>query len=585
MKLIIHQNYHIIADFSEIFSYLKSSYKKSDAPRLHLFPELFLTGYPLQDLCLQDSFIEKYLLMLEKINHWSQNLPSDENTCFLLGGLQYDHYDKNQQNYQIRNVIYKLIPGKKLQAIYTKQLLPNYDIFDERKYYWTGKETGILKWQNKTIGLLICEDMWPSTFYHHDPAKLLFDKLKTNQTSPDLIINLSASPFALGKKESRKKRALFLSQKFQCPFAYVNRVGGEDEILFDGSSFVIDDQNKKITELESFKNQCLEVEIPQVKKQSLKNYHSETQHVWQNLFKPRLNFQSTPPKLIPLTDQELHETLEALKFSLKEYSSKNGFNKFLIALSGGLDSSLVLAITRMALSEKQSVEAVYMPSQFSSSLSYELSFQLCQNLGVKFTSLPIKFLHSTCKNLFTQHFSEPLTGTSDENIQSRLRGTLLYARSNQTNAMVINTSNKSEIAVGYSTQYGDSVGAISLLGDLYKSEVYQLAHYINKKFSNIIPEKIITRPPTAELRHDQVDSDSLPKYQILDALLEGILSYQYSKTELLNLGFQKDHLEKVFHLYRISEFKRYQFCPISKIKMKSFGFGYRLPISKSRDIY
>jgi NAD+ synthase (glutamine-hydrolysing) len=226
-----------------------------------------------------------------------------------------------------------------------------------------------------------------------------------------------------------------------------------------------------------------------------------------------------------------------------------------------------------------------MPSIFSTPLSHNLSIELCQKLGVPLKTLPIKFLHSATKNLFESTYPEAFDGLTDENIQSRLRGTLLYTRSNQKGSMVINTSNKSELAVGYSTQYGDSVGAISLLGDLFKSEVFQLAGFVNRNFNNIIPEEIITREPSAELRDDQKDSDSLPPYPILDSLLEAILSNYYDVADLLKAGFEKDDVEKVFNLYKNSEYKRYQFAPIIKINAKSFGFGYRVPLSKNLIFY
>jgi NAD+ synthase (glutamine-hydrolysing) len=269
-----------------------------------------------------------------------------------------------------------------------------------------------------------------------------------------------------------------------------------------------------------------------------------------------------------------------LTFGIQEYANKCGFNKFLVALSGGIDSALVTAIVRLSLREGQSIEAVYMPGLYSAEDSYNWSLELCKNLGIPFKVQPIKFLHRTICNDFKQNFSEELSGLSDENIQSRLRGALIYARSNQTGAMVLNTSNKSEIAVGYSTLYGDSVGALSVLGDLYKSEVFALSNYINTIHKNLIPEGIITRPPSAELRENQKDSQSLPPYERLDAMLEGILSYRLGLKELQGSGFLRDELEKVYGLYTKSEYKRKQFCPIVKVRAKSFGFGYRIPICK-----
>jgi NAD+ synthase (glutamine-hydrolysing) len=256
-------------------------------------------------------------------------------------------------------------------------------------------------------------------------------------------------------------------------------------------------------------------------------------------------------------------------------------NKFLVALSGGIDSALVLTIAKLALKTGQSLEAIYMPSIFSAPLSTQLCEELCHNLGLPLSYLPIKFLHSSVKNAFQGTFQEKFEGFVDENIQSRLRGTLLYTRSNQTGAMVLNTSNKSELAVGYSTQYGDSVGALSILGDLYKTEVYQLCDFINNRFNHPIPAAIIERGPSAELRENQLDQDSLPPYSRLDGMLEGILSYRFGKSELMKLGFAENEVIKVLELYSKSEYKRRQFCPILKVKAKSFGFGYRVPINKS----
>src|SRR5690606_16453870 len=267
-------------------------------------------------------------------------------------------------------------------------------------------------------------------------------------------------------------------------------------------------------------------------------------------------------------------------FGLREYARKCGFQNYLVAVSGGIDSALVLALAKLALLPGQKLEAIYMPGFFSASESYDYSAQLCENLAIPLRHLPIKFTHSALRNQFMDVFSQELTGPADENIQSRLRGMLLYTRSNQTGAMVINTSNKSEIAVGYSTQYGDSVGAISLLGDLYKSEVYALAHFLNRRHNHVIPSGIIERAPSAELRADQTDQQSLPDYDQLDAILEGLLSYRMSVKELHALGFDHTVVTKVHDLWRKSEYKRRQFCPIIKIKAKSFGFGYRVPICK-----
>jgi NAD+ synthase (glutamine-hydrolysing) len=569
--LFIHQTHHTIVDFDGIFETLKKAALK---PGLHLFPEMFLTGYPLQDLCLQASFIRRYNDFLQQVTEWSKTLPA--NTVMLMGGVEYKLMNPTLHE-KIYNVIFELKKDS-FKSVYRKRLLPNYDIFDERKYFTPGEGNTVYEFEGKKIALLICEDMWPSTFHDLDPVEE-YAKLNTHF---DLIVNLSASPFAWNKRERRIARAMEISHYLKAPFVYVNRVGAEDEVIFDGQSFLlIGDQLLEI--LPAFVGHELNCDLP-VQHFSPKHQKTKTSYTWESLMYPAW-VKGSETHLKTWEPDDCQSVFEALKFGLQEYAQKNGFKKFLIAFSGGVDSALVLAITKLSLKPGQSVEAIYMPSIHSSTLSYDLCYEMCQKLEVPLTSFPIKFLHSTVKNQFTQTFSESFEGLTDENIQSRLRGMLIYTRSNQTGAMVINTSNRSELAVGYSTQYGDSVGALSILGDVYKTEVYQLCDHLNKLYPGIIPEKIITRPPTAELREGQKDTDSLPPYRRLDTILEGIISYRADLTELAKCGFDPAEVSRVFDLYSLSEYKRAQFCPILKIKAKSFGFGYRIPISKKRDFY
>ncbi|MGK0367405.1 MAG: NAD+ synthase (glutamine-hydrolyzing) [Thermoproteota archaeon] len=594
-KIHLHQTQHQIADFKNIFNYLEVITKKNfkqDSAAMHLFPELFLTGYPLQDLCLQKSFITQYQSLINAINSWSvDGFEVGENSpVFLIGGLDYELNEKGLP-LSIKNVIFKLILGQKLIPIYTKQLLPTYDIFDEKKYFSAGSESQIFNYQGKSFGLLICEDMWASSFHNVDPSTDLKNKVTKDDINLDALINLSASPYSIGKSKNRHSRAAILSKEFGCPFIYVNRVGGEDEILFDGHSFV-NNKDQLLVEGKTFTKDHLVFSLnTNYDCSSTIDLESESSgNTWEDLFNSALDTDAKTLKLKDLSDSQTNELLRSLCFGVQEYAQKAGFNKFLVALSGGMDSALVLAILQLSLKEGQSIEAIYMPSQFSSPLSYDLSLELCKNLGVSFKTFPIKFLHSATKNAYLSTFDTPLKGLSDENVQSRLRGTLIYTHSNQSGAMVINTSNKSELAVGYSTQYGDSVGAISMLGDLYKSEVFHLANYINRNFNNIIPQEIIDRPPTAELREGQIDTDSLPPYEVLDAILEGILSYQYdiedlTESKTVKNGFSAQIVKKVFNLYRKTEYKRTQFCPIIKVKAKSFGFGYRIPTSKHSEFY
>ena len=579
MKLYIHQTHHSVGDFNSIFNYIKNILQKEKLEGLHLFPELFLTGYPLQDLCLQKQFINKYNDFLEEIDSIFSSLPKNENVAFLMGGLDYT-FDENQFPSCIKNSVFLMMPGQSYQVIYSKRLLPNYDIFDERKYFTPGTEHSILKFKEKNIALLICEDMWHSSVYNVDPIYDLI-KAQENETNIDLIVNLSASPFHIKKHNERLSRALDISNKIQAPFAYINRVGGEDEILFDGSSFIVNN-NKVEIQADAFKKQLIETKLNSFEIDSAPSESTLSHsHTWESLFSATINYKSTPPTLSKLTDDDCKNIIKAICFGLQEYSNKCNFDRFTVALSGGIDSSLVLTLCKLAFNDSEKIEAIYMPGLYSATESYELSYQLAKSLNVKINTIPIKFLHSTFKNIFLQNTNKQIEGTTDENLQSRIRGVLLYAQSNFANSMVLNTSNKSEIAVGYSTLYGDSVGALSLIGDLYKSEVYQLSKFINKFYDDIIPQEIIERGPSAELRPNQLDSDSLPAYSTLDPILEGILSSRLSVDELIATGFKEDDVHKIFNLYNKSEFKRNQFCPIIKLKHKSFGFGYRMPICKS----
>ena len=573
--LVLHQTHHTLVDFESIFDYLKENLRVDG---LHIFPELFLTGYPLQDIVLQRPFIDRYQAFLTDLENWLISLNSNNSWRGLLGGLSYT-LEKDSLPLRIENVIFEAIPGIGLRKLYAKRLLPNYDIFDEQKYFSAGEENCFYKYNDQIFGLQICEDMWASSVHKIDPCKLMIDEIRSKGIKLSGLINLSASPFDYTKKAKRLERAKNLSGLFQCPFIYVNRVGGEDEVLFDGSSFILAGE-KMLLELESFKADVKSFRLEPLIFTSSSRTELNPENTWEGLFSPGVNTQTYPATLRDWTDEHCLEVLEALQFGFQEYARKSGFSKFLVALSGGIDSSLVLAIIKLCLQPGQSLEAIYMPSIYSASISTQLSDELCRNLGVKLSYFPIKFLHAMTKNSFQQTFNEKFEGLTDENVQSRLRGLLLYTRSNQTGAMVINTSNKSELAVGYSTQYGDSVGAISLLGDLYKTEIYQLSDFINKHFNKIIPEGIIQRGPSAELRPDQLDQDSLPPYSRLDTILEGILSYRFGKAQLIELGFSEAEVTKVLQLYLKSEYKRVQFCPILKVQAKSFGFGYRNPISK-----
>jgi NAD+ synthase (glutamine-hydrolysing) len=576
MQLNLHQTHHEIADFEGIFKYLTTTFQQGNHEGLHVFPELFLTGYPLQDLPLKKTFIDDYLAFLEDLSIWSERqFKSKGQLALLFGGLRYE-FDTLGWPSHIENVMYILEPGKKLRSLYTKQLLPNYDIYEEKKYFTPGHQSEVFEFGGKYFGLLICEDIWFSHLHDIDPV----EQLKFHAQKCDAVIAINASPYHIGKVETRINRALEISQFLQAPFIYVNRVGAEDEILFDGHSFVVDG-NSVVKMGVGFKSQVINFDLPVYKSPENTNvraYHSST-NTWSTIFCTRLS--SDTLTLQPLGEAGCAEILDGLLLGIRDYASSNGLKKFTIALSGGMDSALVLTILKLLQKTFPiEIEAVFMPGFFSSSISYDLSYDLCRNLGIKLTTMPIKFIHSTIRSAYKDNFGNELKGLADENIQSRLRGALIYMRSNDMNSAVLNTSNKSELSVGYSTIYGDSVGALSVLGDLFKVEVFELAHYINKHHGNLIPNDIISRPPSAELREDQEDSQSLPPYERLDPILEALLSSRFSPQDLIKRGHKQDEVFKVYQLLSKSEYKRKQFCPIIQVKPKSFGFGHRVPISK-----
>ena len=584
MKFVLHQQDITIGDLERACELLTSSNHPesyNNETHLHLWPEMFLGGYPLQDIVLDKSFITKYQNSLEQLDTHFLNT-DNKNQVHLFGGIKYELTEDNIP-VKIYNSIYLGMPGKGISCVYHKRLLPNYDIFDEQKYFTPGERNCFIDIDDKKFALIICEDMWHSTTHSLDPIESIKQEMQKNSISIDGIINLSASPYSLDKKESRHKRAKEISHSLNACFFYVNSLGLQDEILFDGRSFFYNGET--FSESSLFMPQDLEVELSPFKQSEKTVIAGDQKNTWEDLFAPRINLEKKA--LTSLSDNDFEEIISAQIFAIKSYLEKVGIKKITLALSGGIDSALVLALAYLSNRRYNfgKIEAIYMPSQFSALESYELSKQMCDFLGIRFYNYPIKFLHQNLRLGFNENFGEPLTGLADENIQSRLRGNILFARSNQENSIVLNTSNKSELAVGYSTIYGDSVGALSVLGDLFKSEVYQLAEFLNNKCQqllggDIIPKGIITRPPSAELRDDQKDEDSLPPYERLDFYLESLLSHQVTPDDLKSLGFDPEEITKTVNLLKRSEYKRFQFCPIVKLKNKSFGFGRRMPILK-----
>ncbi|MDH4467019.1 MAG: NAD(+) synthase [Bacteriovoracaceae bacterium] len=591
-NIILHQPLDQLADLPHLFTRLLQHIKEEVAlsnstgnTKLIIYPELYLSGYPLKDLILNGEFRNSYQKHFEILSTEIKNLKETPQLSFVVGGLRYV-----EGEVMPGNVAFLIQPGKLIEVLHQKMLLPNDDIFDEKKYFSPGKSVKIWHWHGKCIGVLICEDIWATSGIEtkENPLSLLKqicrnkslkgENLKDENSKLDLLICLSASPFDLSKNDLRKDRVKQLASTFGCDVAYANKVSADDELVFDGGSIFYQPSLDKFSCAQEFKEDQISVVLKETTVDPLLEN--------KNLYYSKERFKLRDEKKINLrmlSERELERILQALILGIQEYAKRSHLKNWLVALSGGIDSAIVLTIAKIALpSSEYKLFALYMPGFFSQEMSFQLSKQLCLNLQTPLSHLPIKFLHSTTKNMIKDHLGFEVKKLTDENVQSRLRGTLLYVFANQLNAMVLNTSNKSEIAVGYSTLYGDSVGAISVIGDLYKTWVYQLANYINRRENGaLIPEGIISREPSAELRSDQKDSDSLPPYSLLDFILSALFDDQLSKSDVAKLGAPVEEVERICKLLQQSEFKRQQFPPILKVFPKSFGFGHRVPIGKS----
>lgn len=523
------KNAEIIADISQ----------KTNADLL-LFPELFLTGYHPRDLLTQRSF-------LNELDQTLSRLEFQIKTPVLFGSPILE------ENKLYNSAVF-LGEGKK--KIFKKLKLPFYNVFNENRYFTVPKDVSLesllLEIKGFRLIVSICEDLWPNkgvfpSHYEHDPLSLWKRIKKTHA-----LVNLSASPYAKGYFKERENLLLKISEDLSCPVVYVNELGLNEEILFDGASMLVSDLSIQRVG-QSFKEDFISFSIKEDKKLDV------------------------PKKKNIETEEE--RLLSALIFAIKEFFAQSGFKKAVLGLSGGMDSSLVCVLTTLALG-KENVFPLMLPSPYSSSGSVDHSLVLVKNLGLKIKEFSISkhfelFTESLKKNLARPHL-KPLT---KENAQARIRALVLMAFSSEEDALVVNCSNKSEIAVGYSTLYGDTVGACSPLGDLYKSDVYALAKFINRE-KEIIPKIILEKEPSAELSPNQKDSDSLPPYSVLDAVLYQAFEEAKSKEEIIKtLNLDPSLVEDVFKRIKRSEFKRFQAAPIFRVSRLAFGSGRRVSLS------
>ncbi len=520
---------------------------KSKGAEIIIFPELAVPGYMSLDLMLQKSYIEENLECLKKITQHSKEI------LVIVGFIDQDKKrigpDGTPTRYNSAAVAYN---GKLLNVI-DKTLVPDYDVFFENRYFGQGRGRELIEFKGLKLGIQICEDLWDKNY----PVKVSEDLIKKGA---DVLINISGSPFYLGKRFDRERLVKAVNSRYKIPFIYVNTVGVQDgydgELIFDGQSMVFDSNEKLIYLGQEFEEELIYINSEELFSKVNKNLELKDY---------------SPTK----------ELLKALTVAVKDYFRRTNFNKAFIGLSGGIDSAVVAAIAVEALGI-ENVTGIYMPSIFSSEASRKDSKTLAGNLGIKLEVISINDLNNKFLTTFKDQFGNLPQDSTEENIQARIRGIILMAHANKFKGLVISTANKTETALGYTTLYGDMCGAIAPLADVSKLKVYELANFINKKAKKeIIPKTTIERIPTAELRVNQTDEESLGgSYKLISPLVDEIIEEGRSYLELLK-SYPKQLIERILNLINISEYKRRQAAPAVKVTKKAFGLGRRIPIAHS----
>ena len=524
--------------------------------KLLLTPELSLCGYPPRDHLLNPSFITKMSQQLETL---AQQLPPQ--LTVLVGLATANDHASEKGEKPLHNSM-ALIEEGQVITYFHKRLLPTYDVFDEARYFEPGKQSNcfVIKVEQSknvlfpvTFGVTICEDLWNDEkfwgqrHYEHNPLEDLAEH------GVDIIVNLSASPYSVGKQKLREAMLRHSACRYTLPIIYTNQVGANDDLIFDGASVALNQEGKVVSRAKSFQKDLIVAEFS-LQKQDLK----ETD-------------------ITPAFENKNQEIWEALVLGVRDYVRKCGFKQVVIGLSGGIDSSLVAAIARSALGS-DNVFGVLMPSPYSSSGSISDGEALVKNLGIRSLTLPIQPAMEAYDRILEPLFSGTEFGVAEENLQSRIRGNLLMAIANKFNYLLLSTGNKSEMAVGYCTLYGDMNGGLAVISDVPKTQVYSLCRWLNQD-QEIIPETVINKAPSAELKPNQQDQDSLPSYDFLDEILHRFLHEHQSPSQIINAGFPSEMVQKVTNLVRKAEFKRRQAPPGLKVTDRAFGTGWRMPIA------
>ena len=539
-KLVMAQLNLVVGDIDANTQQLISAVKRAESEfgaHMVIFPELTLTGYPPEDLLLRPSLELRIGKALEQI------LTARCDAYVVFG------YPRKQGGKLFNSLT--VIKGGKQLAIYDKQLLPSYEVFDEHRYFTPGSAACVLEIAGCRMAFTVCEDMWEP-----GPSKLARD------AGAQLVFNINASPYALNKLQDRKRLLKSRSQDAGCPIAYVNLIGGQDELVFDGGSMLVDAQGE-----------C----------QYLAPGYEEGLHPV--TIEIDADGQCAVPQQSLAEPQSVEtQVYHALVVGVRDYVNKNGFSGVVLGLSGGIDSALTLAVAVDALG-KERVRAVMMPFEYTSQLSLDVAAQQAAELGVDYQVIAINEIYAAFMNALEPEFRGTQTGVSEQNIQARARGVVLMAISNKKGLLVLTTGNKSEIAVGYSTLYGDMAGGFDVLKDVSKTMVYRLARYRNKEYQNpaheVIPQLVIERPPSAELAPGQVDQDSLPPYDVLDQILELYVEQDLSAAAIIARGFDEAQVRRVLRLVDLNEYKRRQ-SPIGvRLTRRGFGRDRRYPITNA----
>ncbi|MCP5536156.1 MAG: NAD+ synthase [Akkermansiaceae bacterium] len=541
MKIGIAQINAVIGDFPGNAKRILAAYREclEKGADLVMVPELALVGYPPRDLLFKTQFVPKCLQALDYLADEVKGVP------LVVGYV--DQCPDDAIGKPFRNAAAFLQNGAIRHKVW-KTLLPSYDVFDERRYFEPGESCDPIVWNGTRIGITICEDIWTEDYLHRplydrDPAEELVSK------DVDLILNLSASPFSLGKPALRHKMLSDVAIGAGTPLVYCNSVGGQDQLIFDGSSLAFDAMGRPLAALAAFEEHCAVVDV------SREGHEGNAQ---------------------PETCPE-EESYRALVLGLRDYLHKCGFTKACLGLSGGIDSALTAALACEALGA-ENVLGLTMPSEFSSGGSVAHSIELAKNLGMRCETVPIGGSFEAVKTAMKPVFGDLPEDVTEENMQARIRGLFLMSLSNKTGQLLLTTGNKSELAVGYCTMYGDMCGGLAVISDLPKMQVYALSRWINRD-KEIIPWDTIEKPPSAELRPDQKDQDTLPPYEVLDAILELYVEKHLSGTEIIeDHGFEENLVRWVQRRVDLNEWKRYQAAPGLRVTSKAFGIGRRMPI-------